>query len=89
VDDWIPFDRYLGAADSLVDRLTSARSWQFSAPRFLSRVYARVLKDLGIRVQVLPNLGARSSSTRLRVLHFGESYIVAKDFTSQREASAG
>ena len=88
VDDWIPFDRYLGAADLLVDRLASTRSWRFSAPRFLSRIYARVLKDLGIRVNVLSSPGARSS-TRLRVLHFGESYIVAEDFKSQRVASAG
>ncbi len=89
VDDWIPFDRYLGPTDLLLKRLASTRSCQFSVPRFLCRVYASVLKDKDVPVRILSGPGTRTSSTRPRVLHFGESYVVADGFSSQKVKEAG
>lgn len=70
VDDWIPFDRYSRI------RAVSGDKIAIQGPDFLMRAYAKALRSIGKQPRVtlkLPN----QKATRPRVLHFGESYIVA------------
>jgi hypothetical protein len=74
VDDWISVDRYLpmeaGAKADLVIR----------APVFLVRAYAKALARLGAVVRVKPAARKRRTSPPPRVLHFGNSFVVADGF---------
>ncbi len=74
VDDWIPFDRYLGfgPADSGVV------VWR--GPAFLIRACARAIQHLGVRVSVGRPRLKRSGKRLPKVLHLGESYVVAGEF---------
>ncbi len=74
VDDWIPVDRYLpmqaGAKGDFLVR----------APDFLVRAYAKALERLGVvaRVSAVARKGRRSPAPR--VLHLGDSFVVADRF---------
>jgi len=74
VDDWVPFDRYL-KIDDLFHKPFDCRG-----PDFLLRTYAQSLRHLGCQVQYRPvkRIGTKA---RPKLLHFGESMVVANRFT--------
>jgi hypothetical protein len=76
VDDWIPFDRYLQGI--------SMKKCVCRGPLFLLRAYARALRGELPRLELL-GVG-KAKRTRLRVLHFGESFVVAAGFRISSEA---
>ncbi|MGD0860836.1 MAG: hypothetical protein ABR912_16190 [Terracidiphilus sp.] len=95
VDDWIPFDRYLttntpwnGASDCPDFSPVSGDSFVCKGPDFLVRTYAKALEAIGVRVRMTRRGRSRAKSTLPRVLHFGESYIVADTFAAQRLAGS-
>jgi hypothetical protein len=84
VDDWIPFD-----SNAYPTRLWDysfdlrGRDFVIRGPDFLLRVYAKALKARGER----PRLVLRRSKAkpiRLKLLHFGSSYVVASKFVARR-----
>jgi hypothetical protein len=79
-DDWIPQERYLGSASSL-SRALCRRGRLCTAPAFLARAYVSGLRALGVRA--VPSQPAKPSVGTLRVLHFGDSYIVASTFDGE------
>jgi len=92
-DDWIPFDRYLR-----IETPWTATSFQpFFAPisgsdfvcrgpDFLIRAYAKALEAIGERVKIISRRAPKSEPKRPKVLHFGESYVVANTFAAERAA---
>jgi hypothetical protein len=82
VDDWIPFDRYLLVNSPWID---AARADKFvcRGPDFLLRAYASALRVTGEQVRVTLRGSPKLKSIRPKVLHFGESYVVANTFAAQ------
>jgi hypothetical protein len=90
VDDWIPFDRYLlmyGLYTGGPFERTFASGNQFvcRGPEFLIRAYATALRVKGERVQVSLRRTGKPKSGRPKVLHFGSSYVIADEFSAQRQ----
>jgi hypothetical protein len=84
VADWIPFDRYTVTRYTLV-RITSAKRPVIRGPAFLLRAYAKALRNHAddVKLVLRPKLAGKSAG--LKVLHFGESYVVAESFTARPE----
>jgi hypothetical protein len=92
VDDWIPFDRYLqvgtnwNSASFLPNFApVSGKRFVCRGPDFLLRAYARALEAVGEEATLTMRSSAKPRSIRPRVLHFGDSYIVADVFTAERQ----
>jgi hypothetical protein len=77
VDDWIPFDWYSGIKSISKDKFA------LRGPDFLMRAYAKALRSIGKQPQVILKRPNRRAA-RPRVLHFGDSYIVADTFNAER-----
>ena len=84
VADWIPFDRYTGTRYTLI-RITSAKRPVIRGPAFLLRAYANTLCNHAGDVKLVLRPVPAVKSDRLKVLHFGESYVVAKSFIARPE----
>ena len=52
------------------------------------RTYAEALEAIGERVQLTLRRVPRLKPTQPKVLHFGESYVVADSFTAEQVATA-
>ena len=78
VYDWIPFDRYTNAEDIGAKKVV----WQ--GPLFLMRAYAKALRAKGVQVALKPGT-KKARQPPLKVLHFGDSYIVAASFKAQHQ----
>jgi hypothetical protein len=90
-DDWIPFDRYLlidtpwnGTSFYPYFAPVSGANFVCRGPDFLLRAYAETLQAMGERVQLTLRASTKSKSIRPKVLHFGESYVVANAFAANR-----
>jgi hypothetical protein len=77
VDDWIPFERY--APVNPYTRIAE----RCIGPAFLLKSYARRLKADGIEGRVTLKKSRVASKSRLRVIHFGSSFVVAERFTAE------
>lgn len=93
--DWIPFDRYLSietpwAGTSFQPHFApiSGNNFVCRGPDFLVRTYANALEALGERVHVTLRRVPKLKPTQPKVLHFGESYVVADSFRAERAAIA-
>lgn len=75
VGDWIPFERF-----AEIRQTKTAR--HCLGPLFLLRAYARELKSSGEEATVR-SLGKSNVKLLPRVLHFGESYVVADRFSAR------
>jgi hypothetical protein len=78
VDDWIPFDSYSSI------RNISKGKFSFRGPEFLMRAYAKALRAIGEQPRVV--LRRKKGAVSPRVLHFGDSYVVANSFVAERLA---
>lgn len=92
---WIPFDRYLqietpwtGTSFQPHFAPVSGSNYVCRGPDFLVRGYAKALDAVGERAKLTLRRLPKSEHVRPKVLHFGQSYIVANNFTSQRAAPA-
>ncbi len=77
VADWISFSQCLNARGIAKPALVRG-------PEFLMRAYAKALRRIGAQ----PRLSLRPKGqprVRLRVLHFGDSYVVAATFIAQQQ----
>lgn len=74
VNDWIPFDRYI-SMKNISDKKCVCRG-----PDFLVRSYAKALRTLGEKPHLTLRVSRKSKQSRLRVLHFGDSFVVAAGF---------
>jgi len=74
---WIPFDEYYSRI-----RTISGGKFASRGPDFLMRAYAKTLRSIGKQPQVIPR-GRNRKASRPRVLHFGDSYIVAETFVAE------
>ncbi len=83
VDDWIPFDRYLG-----LELPAPAKVLRLRGPRFLMERYARALRKAGVPAVVKGQRTPRKGSAPLRVLHFGSSYVIARVFDMQKRTGS-
>lgn len=90
VNDWIPLRRYLFVDPRPSEnrtlpcfRLASGNNFACLGPDFLLRIYAKALESVGERVQL--TVRGKGKSIRPKVLHFGNSYVVANSFTAQRQ----
>lgn len=79
VDDWIPFDWYSGIQAVSKDKFVCR------GPDFLMRAYAKALGSIGKQPQVI--LRRKRTTVRPRVLHFGDSYIVANTFIAELQVA--
>ena len=77
VDDWIDFDAYSSIQAIAKDKFACR------GPDFLMRAYAKALRSIGKRPQVILRRRSRKA-VRLRVLHFGNSYVVANTFLAEK-----
>jgi hypothetical protein len=77
VDDWIPFDYY----SSIL--ATSKGEFTLRGPAFLMQAYVKVLRAMGEKPRLMLRRGKRKSP-KPKVLHFGDSYIVANKFLVER-----
>jgi hypothetical protein len=77
VDDWIPFDWHSSI------KAISGNKFAIRGPDFLMRAYAKALRSIGKQPQVILR-GRNRKASRPKVLHFGESYIVADTFVAER-----
>lgn len=80
VDDWIQFDSH--------SRVQSIGKDKFACrgPEFLMRAYAKALRSIGKKPRLI--LRRRSgTAARPRVLHFGDSYVVANVFIAAKTAT--
>jgi hypothetical protein len=81
VDDWIPFDSYVPM------EILSSKKCICRGPNFLLGAYSRALQANGINTQLKLLKLRRAERKRLRVLHFGSSFVVAAGFRISSEAS--
>jgi len=95
VDDWIPFDRYLpietywnATSPQPLFTPVSGNSFVCRGPDFLVRTYANALEEIGERVQLTLRRVPKLRPTKPKVLHFGESFVVADSFTAEWAAIA-
>jgi hypothetical protein len=79
MDDWLPFDEVV-SVETISKRRASCRG-----PDFLMRAYAKAFRAKGERVQLVLRGGSKAKSMGLKVLHFGESYVIAAAFTAQHQ----
>jgi hypothetical protein len=77
VDDWIPIDRYLDI------RAIAGGNYICRGPDFLMRAYAKALRLNGVKPRLRVRERRKANSVRPRVLHFGESFVVATAFNAQ------
>jgi hypothetical protein len=94
-DDWIPFDRYLsietpwtGTSFQPHFAPISGNNFVCRGPDFLVRAYAKAIEAIGERVRLTLRRVPKLKPTLPRVLHFGESYVVADSFTAELAAIA-
>jgi hypothetical protein len=82
VDDWVPIERYLPMAPA------PNGAFIVHAPDCLVRSYARALRRLGLTVRTSM---AREGKTgaRPKVLHLGNSFVVAESFEARPGISGG
>lgn len=92
-DDWIPFDRYLsietpwtGTSFQPHFAPVSGNNFVCRGPDFLVRTYAKALESIGERVQLTLRRASKSRPAQPKVLHFGESHVVAEAFIAERAA---
>jgi hypothetical protein len=81
VDDWIPFDRYLSI------KVISSKKCVCRGPHFLLRAYARALRANGENPHLRLLGVGKTTRAMLRVLHFGESFVVARGFRISSEVT--
>ena len=79
VDDWIPSDRYVSFARP------RKRTVVWRGPDFLMRAYAQAIRRLGVAVHLVRPPRAGFGPSPCKVLHFGNSFVVAAEFTATRE----
>ncbi len=96
VDDWIPFDSYLqietpwaGSSFQPYFAPISGSNFVCRGPEFLVRAYAKALEAIGERARITLRRAPKLKPTKPKVLHFGESYVVANTFTAERAPIAG
>ena len=80
VDDWIPFDSYSDIESISKDKFA------LRGPDFLMRAYAKALRSLGKEPRVILRRSNRKA-VRPKVLHFGDSYVVADTFLAEQRVS--
>jgi hypothetical protein len=78
MDDWLPFDEVVSI------EMISRRTASCRGPDFLMRAYAKAFRAKGERVQLVLG-GSKAKSMGLKLLHFGDSYVIAAAFTAQRQ----
>lgn len=78
VIDWVPFDEVVSV------KAISEGGFSCYGPDFLMRAYAKALRAKGAHVRLILRGSSKAKSVRLKVLHFGNSYIVAAAFTARR-----
>jgi len=81
VDDWIPFDRYIDIYS------LDGKRHECEGPDFLLRSYAKAFRLRGVKAHLKLRKHNKGKVPTLRVLHFGESYIVAADFSAEQRAT--
>jgi hypothetical protein len=79
MDDWLPFDEVVSV------ETISKRTASCCGPEFLMRAYAKALRAKGERAQLILRAGSKAKSMGLKVLHFGDSYVIAAAFTALRQ----
>jgi hypothetical protein len=79
MNDWLPFDEVV-SVETISKKRASCRG-----PEFLMRAYAKTFRAKGERVQLVLRGGNKAKSKRLKVLHFGDSYVIASTFTAHRQ----
>jgi hypothetical protein len=77
-DDWIPFDSYSSIQNP------SKGNFSCKGPEFLMRAYAKALRAIGKEPRII--LKKKSNAVSPKVLHFGDSYVIADSFTAERFA---
>jgi hypothetical protein len=83
-DDWIPFDRFINHELPLRTLLSSGNALISTGPRFLVSAYRAVLENAGCRTSEITAAKPRVSVAQM--IHFGESYVIAKDIVATRSA---
>jgi hypothetical protein len=78
VDDWIPFDRYVS-----LKSLSGAKCY-CRGPDFLMTAYAAALQAIGKAPRLTKQRNPPTRTGTLKVLHFGDSFVVATGFAAQR-----
>ena len=82
VDDWIPFDRYVSL------KTISNKKCVCRGPGFLMRTYAKALRATGEKPHLTLRGGGNFKRSNLRVLHFGDSFVVAAKFVVASKVKA-
>jgi hypothetical protein len=92
---WIPFDGYLqietpwtGTSFQPHFAPVSGSSYVCRGPDFLLRAYAKALDAIGERTKLTLRRPSRPGRARPKVLHFGESFVVANTFEAERVTNA-
>jgi len=80
VSDWIPFGRYI---EFLPGERPALASLRCRGPRFLMAVYTRALRKAGLPFRAHRAKARTQRASKLEMLHFGNSYIVARTFETQ------
>lgn len=80
VDDWVPFESYSRI------KVRSKDKFSCRGPDFIMRAYASALRSIGKQPELIPLRRSRDD-VRPRVLHFGDSYVVAGGFVAQPSIS--
>jgi hypothetical protein len=92
-DDWKPFDAYLNRPADLPELLADGYGLLASGPVFLMEKYAEIVQRVGLRTSITDRSPAKywdgadwiKQAEYLKLLHLGESYIIAERFNAQRE----
>ena len=81
-NDWIDFERYLDRTRPLEELLASSTGGVLAeGPAFLIAAYAKVLAENGCRPR--RNVIAKPQAGRATMIHFGESFVVARRITAR------
>jgi hypothetical protein len=89
VDDWVPFESYLQIETPWTGSCfapISGSNFVCRSPEFLVRAYAKALEAIGERAQITLRRASKLKPTKPKVLHFGNSYVLANTFTAERVA---
>ena len=91
-DDWMPIDKYLNQLSPSSQLLAGGHGKLASGPKFLLEKYAEILGEAGVTTRITDifpakywNGGAWVEQTiPLKLLHFGESFVIAEKFDGER-----
>jgi hypothetical protein len=79
-NDWIPFDKYF---KMFIKTHSSKYSEIYNGPKFIVMEYIKVLNKNNVKY-LMESIGGKKFNGNIKMIHFGNSYIVAENIYDKK-----